>query len=156
MTPLRRLLPSLLVTFLPAGLDARPVPAPATTVQETDSAAVVAVIDDFHRALSRGDSARVLALLAPEARILEGGGTETVEEYASHHLPADIAFASAVERVRDGIDVVVRGDVAWATSTSRARGTFRGREIDSRGAELVVLARTADGWRIEAIHWSSR
>jgi ketosteroid isomerase-like protein len=124
--------------------------------QASDSAAVADVVGGFHDALASGDSARALALLAPQARILEGGGVETVEEYASGHLPADMAFAAAVPRERGPLQVVVHGDVAWAMSTSVARGTYRDREIDSRGAELVVLSRHEEGWRIEAIHWSSR
>lgn len=121
-----------------------------------DSAAVARVVGDFHDALARGDTARALELLSPDARILEGGGIETVAEYASHHLPADMAFAAAVERNRQPPAVVVRGDVAWAMSTSRTQGTYREREIDSRGAELVVLSRRGGQWRIEAIQWSSR
>lgn len=121
-----------------------------------DSADVAAVVEEFHSALERKDSAQALELLAPGARILEGGGVETVQEYASHHLPADMAFAAAVERERGPLHVQVRGDVAWATSTSRVQGTYGEREIDSRGAELVVLARSNGQWRIEAIHWSSR
>lgn len=121
-----------------------------------DSVAVVAVVEAFHDALVRGDTAGVLELLAEDGRIMEGGGTETVEEYAAHHLPADIAFARAVTRERGPVAVRVVGDVAWALSTSRTTGSYGGREIDSRGAELVVLSRGAAGWRIEAIHWSSR
>lgn len=122
----------------------------------SDSAAVAQVVERFHDALASGDSAAALALLAEDARILEGGGVETREEYSAHHLPADMAFAAAMERERGSLRVQVRGDVAWATSTSRVRGTFREREIDSRGAELVVLSRSGGQWLIEAIHWSSR
>lgn len=126
-------------------------------VDSADSAAVAATIGDFHDALARGDSTAAMEHLAPGARILEGGGIETREEYAGHHLPADMAFARAVPRDRGALDVTVHGDVAWVTSTSRTRGTYRDREIDSRGAELVVLRRGEDGaWRIEAVHWSSR
>ncbi len=67
-----------------------------------------------------------------------------------------MAFAGAVEPERSELEVTLRGDVAWVVGSSRARGTFRDREIDSRGAELMVLARHGDRWRIEAIHWSSR
>jgi ketosteroid isomerase-like protein len=56
---------------------------------------------------------------------------------------------------RSAVRVTVRGDVAWATSTSTSKGQYRGRAINSAGAELVVLARDADGWKISAIHWSS-
>lgn len=121
-----------------------------------DSAAVAETVDRYHRALAEGDSTTALSLLAEHAIILESGGTETRAEYRSHHLASDIAFARAVPRERGPIHVSVRGDVAWATSTSVSRGIFRDREIDSSGAELMVLVRTAEGWRIAAIHWSSR
>ena len=121
-----------------------------------DSAAVVAVIQAFHASLARGDSVAVLGLLADDATILEAGGMETKEEYRRHHLPADIAFAQAVHGERTAPSVTVAGDVAWAVSTSSARGEFRGRAVDVTGAELMVLGCTRRGWRIHAIHWSSR
>lgn len=135
---------------------AAPLSAQSDTGPAADSAAAAAVVSDFHAALAAGDSARALELLAPHARILEGGGVETREEYAAHHLGADMAFAGAVPRERGPLSVTVRGDVAWATSTSRVQGTYRDREIDARGAELAVLTRHGDQWRIEAVHWSSR
>jgi hypothetical protein len=52
--------------------------------------------------------------------------------------------------------VNVSEDVAWAASTSTSTGEFRDRAINAAGAELMVLVRTAGGWRIAAIHWSSR
>jgi ketosteroid isomerase-like protein len=121
-----------------------------------DSAAVATVVERYHRSLESGDSASALALLTSDASILESGGIETREEYRSHHLPADIAFARAVKSVRGPIRVVLRGDVAWATSTSATQGEFHGRPINSLGAELMVLTRTTEGWKINAIHWSSR
>lgn len=122
----------------------------------TDSADVTAAVRRYHDALERGDSAAAVALLAPDAVILESGGLETVAEYRAHHLASDIEFAKAVPETRSAIQVAVRGDVAWAASTTTSKGTFRGRAVDSSGAELMVLTRTADGWRIAAIHWSSR
>lgn len=124
--------------------------------QSGDSAAVAAAVDAYHRALSTGDSTAALALLTSDAVILESGGMESRAEYRSHHLPSDIAFASAVPSVRGPVRVVVNGDVAWASSTSTSQGEFRGRAVNSAGAELMVLIRTPDGWKITAIHWSSR
>ena len=121
-----------------------------------DSAAVAGTVRRYHEALARGDSAAALALLAPGAVVLESGGMETLAEYRAHHLPADIEFARAIPEKRGAIQVRVAGDAAWAASTSTAQGTFRGRAVDSSGAELMVLERTPDGWRIAAIHWSSR
>jgi ketosteroid isomerase-like protein len=121
-----------------------------------DSAAVAAAVHAFHSALARGDSTASLALLAPGATILESGSVETVSEYRTHHLPSDIDFARAVPATRGPVRVTVRGDAAWAASTSETKGEFRGRPVNSAGAELMVLTRTANGWRISAIHWSSR
>jgi ketosteroid isomerase-like protein len=121
-----------------------------------DSSAVVAAVDAYHTALSAGDSVTVAALLTEDATILESGGVETRAQYLGGHLRGDIAFAAAVPRERGAITVRVRGDVAWATSTSVTQGTYREREINSASAELMVLERTATGWKIAAIHWSSR
>lgn len=124
--------------------------------QSSDSAAVAAAVTGYHAALASGDSAAALRLLAPDVLILESGGRETLEEYRSHHLPGDIRFAMAVPSERGPIVVRVAGDVAWATSTSVTQGTLGERTINSAGVELMVLSRTASGWRIRAIHWSSR
>lgn len=128
----------------------------ASSPHGVDSSAVAQVVDRFHDALSRGDSATALSLLAPQATILESGGTETVAEYRSHHLAADIEFARAIRATRVPKSLIVRGDVAWMSSTSAAQGEFRGRPLNAAGAELVVLERIGGRWRIVAIHWSSR
>jgi len=122
----------------------------------SDSADVAGVVARYQAALAAGDSTTALSLLANDAIILESGGVEMREEYRSHHLPADIAFARAVPGQRSGLRVVVRGDAAWVSSTSTSTGEYRGRQINSRGAELMVLSREPDGWKIRAIHWSSR
>lgn len=88
--------------------------------------------------------------------ILEAGGRESLNEYRAHHLQEDIEFAKAVPSQRGPLEITVSGDVAWAISTSVTRGTYRGRAINSTGAELMILSRTAAGWVIRAIHWSSR
>ncbi|HEX5633084.1 MAG TPA: DUF4440 domain-containing protein [Gemmatimonadales bacterium] len=130
--------------------------APPLAAQADDAAAVTAAVHAFHDALTRGDSAAALALLAEDAVILESGGRESKAEYRSHHLAADIAFAQAVRSEGAAPDVTVAGDVAWAAATSTTSGEYRGRAVNSAGAELMVLARTGQGWRIRAIHWSSR
>ena len=122
----------------------------------TDSADVAATIARFHAALAEGDSVAAMALLAPDVVILEAGGIETRDDYRSHHLPGDMAFARAIKGERGPVSVTVRGDVAWASSTSTTVGDYRGRAINSAGAELMVLTRNGSGWRINAIHWSSR
>ncbi|HEU5051430.1 MAG TPA: nuclear transport factor 2 family protein [Gemmatimonadales bacterium] len=149
---LRRFVPMLFLAAL-----ASSAPALAQSADQAgDSAAVVAAVERFHAALAAGDSAAALALLAPDVRILESGGAEDLAEYRGHHLPADIEFARAVRGTRRTLDVHVAGDVAWYTGTSESEGVFRERPVSSNGAELMVLTRSEGGWRIRAIHWSSR
>lgn len=130
--------------------------APAPGQQPPDRQAVLATVKAFRDAMSRGDSLGVLQLLAPDVTVLESGGLETFAEFRAHHLVADIAFARAVASAREEPVVTVLGDVAWVAGTSRNTGTFRDRPVNSAAAELMVLTRVPDGWRIRAIHWSSR
>jgi len=122
----------------------------------SDSQDVADVVARFHAALAAGDSVAALALLSDDVTILESGGVESRAEYRSHHLPGDMAFARAIPGKRSGLSVRLRGDVAWVTSTSVTEGEFRGRKVNSTGAELAILTREPGGWRIRAIHWSSR
>lgn len=145
-------LPALALVLSLASLSA----SPGLYAQTADDE-VVAVVDAFHEALVAGDSTAALAHLSDDVVILEGGGIETKDEYRSGHLAGDMRYAGAVPAERGEMEVRRSGDVAWAWSTSIRQGRMGEREIDSRGAELVVLRRDDDGrWRITAIHWSSR
>ena len=147
--------PALSIVWLSLAVVGGADEAPA---QETSKEAreVMAVIEGFHEALAAGDSVTALGYLADDVVIMESGGVEDKEHYRSGHLPGDIRFAQAVPRKRGEITVEVRGDVAWAYSTSVVEGKMGEREINSQSAELVVLTRTAGEWKIKAIHWSSR
>jgi ketosteroid isomerase-like protein len=116
-----------------------------------------ATVRMFHEALATGDSVTALSLLTEDAVIYESGGMEASrEEYRSHHLSADIEFASSTVP-ESTLDRSGRsGDIAWVLSRSRTIGTFRDSEIDSMGTETMLLVHTAGGWRIRHIHWSSR
>lgn len=121
-----------------------------------DSAAVAAVVAKYHDALTKGDSAAALALLADDAMILESGGIETRAEYRSHHLPADINASRTSPGQRGPVHVRVHGEVAWTTTTSTSTRQVNNSPVTSTMAELMVLVKTPNGWKITAIHWSSR
>lgn len=123
---------------------------------ESDSSDVIAVVAKFHAALAAADSGGALELLAPDALILESGSVETRAEYRAHHLAADIEFTRAVRSSRTTSRVTVDGDAAWLVSTSVTQGEINGRQVNSAGAELVVLHRVRGKWQISAVHWSSR
>jgi ketosteroid isomerase-like protein len=129
------------------GQNARPI---------ADSAAIVGTIERFHEALAAGDSLAALALLSKDVVVLEAGGFETAAEFRRHHLAADIKFAQSAKIERRVRSLRRRGDVAWVATTSTSTRTVDEREMLSAGAELAVLVRTPPGWRISAIHWSSR
>ena len=123
--------------------------------EEAPDPQIIATVGAFHDALKKGDRAAVMALLAPDAQILEGGHAESREEYEKGHLAADIEFAQAVSSTRENVVARQEGSAAWVTSSSRVSGSFKGRDVNSAGAELIVLSKTPDGWRIRVIHWSS-
>lgn len=148
LRPLVGLTLSLSLLTVPAAAQARNAPA--------DSAAVVAAAAKFHAALAAGDSAAALALLTDDVQIVESGGVEDRAHYREHHLPGDIRFAMSATSQRAIGQVTVRGDVAWLVSTSTTTGESGGRPVNSQGAELMVLVRTSQGWKIAAVHWSSR
>ena len=121
-----------------------------------DSSDIAALVQRFDALMAAGDSAALLTLLADDLVVLESGGMETRAEFRAHHLPADIAFARAVKGQQGPITVRIQGDVAWASSTTTVEGEMRGRQINSVSAELRVFSRESGGWKIRAIHWSSR
>jgi ketosteroid isomerase-like protein len=122
----------------------------------SDSSDVAAAVTKFHAALAAGDSVGALALLAADALIAESGSVETRADYRAHHLPADIEFARGVPSTRVVTRVSVQGDAAWVVSTSVSQGQANGRQVNSAGAELMVLRRAGSAWQISAVHWSSR
>jgi ketosteroid isomerase-like protein len=154
----RLILAALLAVSAPAAMAQDGVALPASA-QSTNDAAVsaIAVVDAFHAALKSGDADAVLALLSEDVMVLEEGGAErSREEYAGHHLPADMAFASATTAEVTRRAAWVEGDVAWVLSEGRTTGTFNDRPVNSLTAETIILHKSADGWRIRHIHWSSR
>ena len=133
-------------------------PAPAHAVSVPEAARPAAhVVDAFHAALRANDRDAALALLTPDVIVLEEGGAErSREEYAGHHLPADMTFAGATQSEVARRTAVVEGDVAWVMTEGRTTGRFNDSAVDRLTAETMVLTRGADGWRIRHIHWSSR
>ena len=115
-----------------------------------------AAVEAYGAALRAGDEGALRALLSPTVIIAEGGGAErSVDEYAGHHMPADMAFTVAVEFALKKRDVIANGDMATVVSESQIHGGYKGEIVHSRIMETMVLKREGDGWRIVHIHWSS-
>ena len=147
----RKILRPALTTLLSLALAAQLAAAAGENPRSPEE-----VVAAFHKALSSGNRAAVTDLLAPDVVIFESGGTEASrEEYASHHLGADMEFAKATKMAVVDRRSGEAGEAAWVLTRSRTTGTFRDRKIDLRGTETMVLRKTPQGWRIVHIHWSS-
>ena len=115
-----------------------------------------AVVDAFHAALRRGDTKAALGFLEADALIFEAGAVERGKaEYASHHLAADAAFSQAVPGTMTRRSGEAVGNLAWIATEGRTAGTYKGKPVDRRTVETMVLRRTKAGWKIAHIHWSS-
>lgn len=121
-----------------------------------DEAEIRAVVLGFKAALAAGDSTAALGYLHPDLVVYEAGHAESLSEYRSGHLAADMEYAAAVATQPIEQGLIVREDMALWVSEGESRGEFRGRQIESHGTETIVLIPIEAGWRILHVHWSSR
>ena len=116
-----------------------------------------AFVDGWHAAL-RGDRREaVLELMATDVTVYESGEAENNrDEYAGHHLDADMSFARATTTTIEDRRVVEMGQAALVLSRTATAGAFEGKPVSSRGVETMVLRRVDGEWRNAHIHWSAR
>ncbi len=130
--------------------------APATDIPQAAQPAVE-VVDQFGKALASGDLTTVGDLLDPSVLILESGGAErSRDEYLGHHAIADAAFLKGAHQQIKRRTARISGDMAWVGTESELHATKDGKATTTLSTETMVLARTAEGWRVVHIHWSSR
>lgn len=111
----------------------------------------------FHTALAAGNAERVTELMSPEIQIYESGYVErSRDEYAGHHLAADIAFAKAtsVKVIRQ--DERTGGNLAIVLQETETTGKYQGKSVRLLGTETALLEKQGEQWVITHIHWSSR
>lgn len=135
------------------GALASPLRAQSTNI---DSSAVLIVVEQFHAALTAGDSAGAVSVLASDVVILESGAIQTRAEYLSHHLGADMKASKGSKASRSVVQVRMAGDAAYVVSKTISPPTDAKGSTGSEMAELMVLSKTVSGWTIRAVHWSSR
>lgn len=144
----------LLATSLAGGQ-----PTQAAQPRRADGAQAATPVETvvaFHAALTTGNKAAALDLLAEDVLVFESGGVERGRaEYSRHHLEADAAFSAAVRRMLVSRTHDEKADNAWVTSVETVSGSFRGRAVNSRSLETMLLRRIDGAWRITHVHWSS-
>lgn len=131
--------------------------APATPVQAaTPASGPLAVVEQFHAAMKRGDAEAVAALMADDAVIYEQGWVEvSKDQYVTGHLPGDIAYSVGMTDEVVSRRVSTSGAFSVVLTQSRTTGTYEGKPVDREGTETMVLKRAKGAWLITHIHWSS-
>jgi ketosteroid isomerase-like protein len=132
------------------------LPACSSTPTAHSDAEVAAVLESFYGAIKRGDPKAAMSVIAPDALFVESGKLETRAQYEENHLPADIDFEKQVTGKRDPLRITFKDDAAWVIATTTYDGTFEGNPVQFVSAQLMVLTKDADAWKIRSIHWSSR
>ena len=132
------------------------VTASSAVAQAPDSVAAVAAVERFHGALAASDSALAVSVLADDALIIESGAIQSRAEYLSHHLGADMKGSQGRKGVRSVSNVTVVGTMAYVVSKTETPASGAAGSTASELVELMVVSRTTNGWKIRAVHWSSR
>lgn len=154
---IRWVLAASLLTLMPPVARGQTIDAPLLAPLSSQAQEAAKAVDAFHARLADGDGAAAAALLADDALILESGHAERSRtEYALHHAGADAAYAAAVPSRLTRRNDLVDGETAWIVSESRATGKYKEKAVDRVTTETMILRKTAEGWRIAHIHWSSR
>ena len=122
-----------------------------------EARAAVAVVDRFSKALASVDFKTVEASLDPAALILESGGAERNRaQYMGHHAIADALFLGNAHLALQRRIARIDGNTAWVASESEIHASEDGKPVTLLSTETMILHKSADGWRIVHIHWSSR
>lgn len=121
------------------------------------TADAVKVVDAFAAAIKAVKLADAGQLLDPKVLILESGGSErSRDEYLAEHAIADAAFMQTAHQQLRYRQAQVEGDLAWVGTESELQTVKNKKPFVLLSTETMVLRKTAQGWKIVHIHWSSR
>jgi len=120
-----------------------------------DESSAGQIADQFDQAIKSGDTEAIRNILHDDVLIYEGGSVEaSFEEYASHHMEADIAFMSGMEKTVLSRKVFEQDEMAVVSTRYQMRGNYKGRFIDKASMETLVMKKSGSHWKIVHIHWS--
>ena len=112
-------------------------------------------VSAFHQALKNGDKDLARSLLADDVLIFEGGVERSADQYANHHMLADMKYLAAVESKSLEHQVTISGNMAISISRSSTKGHYKEKDVDYEGLETMVLKLSDGKWKITHIHWSN-
>ncbi len=109
----------------------------------------------FQTALQHGDRTAVLAMLAADVGISEGGHVQNRDDYANGHLGEDIAFLKAATITPVSMGSMSMGDSAMVGSESDIKASVKGEPVTLRSREMLTLKQQGQDWKIVSIQWQS-
>ena len=122
-----------------------------------EAADAVKVVDAFSAALKNGKFDAVQQYLDPKVLVLESGGSErSRDEYMSSHAIADSLFLGKAKSQLRYRQAHAQGDMAWVGTESELQSIENGKPLSLLSTETMLLKKTAQGWKVVHIHWSSR
>lgn len=130
------------------------IPAPVFGQLEAPMQATL-LADRFDAAISSGDEEAIRSVLHESVLIYEGGKVEaSLEEYAAHHMKADMAYMAGIEKEIISRTVLEDNGIAVVTTQYRMRGSYGGNPVDRISLETLVMRDIGEGWKIVHVHWS--
>lgn len=121
------------------------------------AAEAVAAVERFSAALGTGDLTAAGAELDPSVLILESGGAEhSRDEYLGGHAKSDAEFMKSAHVTLKRRTAHAAGELAWVGSESEIHAMKGADMLMIASTETMVVRKTAQGWKIVHIHWSSR
>jgi len=125
---------------------------PENSGAETDAGKVITA---FHKAIKLGRKKKARSLLDDNVIIFEGGRVEkSADEYANHHMIADMKYLAKIKTEVLTHQVKFVGDMAYSMSRTKSTGQVSGKYINREGMESMVLSKKGGKWKIVHIHWS--
>ena len=128
-------------------------------VQDIEPAAqeAVVVVEAFSTAIKGVRIDEASTLLDPTVLVLESGSSErSRDQYLAEHAQADADYMKDSRQTLRYRQARVVGDIAWVGTESTVSHEKAGKTASSLSTETMVLRKTAQGWKIVHIHWSSR
>lgn len=132
-------------------------PASAQTAEEQQ---VHAVLGGYRLAIEALDGPAAGAHFWPDSAVFEQGGVEgDFATYLAHHLGPEFAEIATFDFRDVEANVVIVGDVAYATETYSYHIAFKEAArapVERRGVATSVLRRRGGVWRVAIYHSSAR
>ena len=126
-----------------------------TSLSRVISGPAEAALQAFADALEVGNRELVVRWLAPDARIVENGVTQTRDAYASRRLGHDIRLLKEARRILVDRQVVNEGPIRTrVTSTIRLIGNRADRPFDTTTIEVATMEQSSGEWLVKRVEWN--